>query len=45
MRTVFHGSQIILDTIDSTNSVVINLLADLKSMFASKINVINDEIV
>ena len=45
MKTVFHGSLIILHTIDSTNSVVVDLLADLKSMFASKLNVINDEIV
>ena len=44
MKKEFQESLNILYTINSTNSLVIDLVADLKLCFTSKINLVNVEI-
>ena len=44
MNSQFEDSLTILDSIDSTNPIVIDLVVDLKSFFTSQINLINGEI-
>ena len=44
MKSQFEDSLTVLDSIDSTNPIVIDLVADLKSFFTSQINFINGEI-
>ena len=44
MTIEFQDSLAILDTINSTNPVVIDFVAGLKSFFTSKITILNQEI-
>ena len=44
MKSHFEDSLTVLDSIASTNPLVIELQADLKLFFESQINLINEEI-